>query len=382
MREVIRSNQALLAIGENDGYDVGSDQPTPVGLAQSFSVSLDNNINRVNGLYPDSDHKEHYAYQGAMIAPDVVTQISYHYSPIMVTEQTAGVLKLPSTPPSPFFEEMTGKSNSIYLLVAPEQYGEAYEKFLDQSAPYYSGYSLIALGNNYLTNYSVSWSVGQIPQAQMSFVGSTMNVETITGQYTHNPSISLTGGATGNRVDWGNIQSGASTGIQMNRYGTLETGNIDILPVGEPKDVYWTLEDLNIGGIRLNPSTTAIQSISLQVPINRSNLYGLGNDFPYDRRIQLPSLATLQLEVLATGLFTGNISGLMGSGENNTYDFTVTSEATDDGGLRCLATYFFDDAKLSSQQIGMGLSDNMNVSLSFEIPMSINSGVRIRQLYI
>lgn len=48
-----------------------------------------------------------------------------------------------------------------------------------------------------------------------------------------------------------------------------------------------------------------VQSVSINVPVNRIDLYGFGSKYVYDRRAEYPTLGQIEISATATNFITG-----------------------------------------------------------------------------
>jgi len=116
---------------------------------------------------------------------------------------------------------------------------------------------------------------------------------------------------------------------------------------------------LQIGGAPIS-GDAHLQSFSFDIPINRVDLFGLGSDYPYGRKIQYPITSSVNLEFLVSGFATGEIASLIAAESGYSFDIQVVD--TED---KFQNTFSFENLKLDSLQYQMDVNSNMNYSLSF-----------------
>jgi hypothetical protein len=90
--------------------------------------------------------------------------------------------------------------------------------------------------------------------------------------------------------------------------------------VVSPQNVSAQLENLQMGGAVL-VSGAIIQSVNLSVPFERTDLYGLGSNHVYGRKLQLPIRASVDVSAIVDQFSSGNLNLLNRSEE--TYDFDI-----------------------------------------------------------
>jgi hypothetical protein len=184
----------------------------------------------------------------------------------------------------------------------------------------------------------------------ISLTGSDLNVE--------NPAINLSSG-NNNNVGSTNLEDAFISGFDY--YSTVNRFNP---PLCSPTDVNVTLQNLQIGGAPIS-GDAHLQSFSFNIPIKRVDLFGLGSDYPYGRKIQYPITSSVSLNFLVSGFATGEISSLITS--ESGYDFDIQVMDTED---QYQNTFSFEGLKLENSSYQMGVNGNMNYSLGFSFEIT------------
>jgi hypothetical protein len=125
-----------------------------------------------------------------------------------------------------------------------------------------------------------------------------------------------------------------------------------------------TLQNLQIGGAPIS-GDAHLQSFSFNIPINRVDLFGLGSDYPYGRKIQYPITSSVNLEFLVSGFATGEIASLITNESGYDFDIQVM-----DTGEEYQNTFSFEDVKLESSSYQMDVNGNMTYSLGFSFEVT------------
>jgi hypothetical protein len=141
-----------------------------------------------------------------------------------------------------------------------------------------------------------------------------------------------------------------------------------------------TMENLQVGGQPLG-GVHCIQSVSLDVSMDRVSSYGLGNDYAYNRKLQLPANGTVAVSSLVSGFeygpnsLTGFISGILNNEES--YDFEFLFKKTDSLGNDGVARYTVEDAKLAAYSYSTVVNDVMTFDASFTFEITEEKGLRM-----
>ena len=238
----------------------------------------------------------------------------------------------------------------------------------------------IAIGNGFITSYSLSGAVGDFVSASVSVEGSNIlfkdDLSTATGF--DNPAIdtsSSTGAQLSNKV----IMTGVTSS-----HGNIQVGGTDIAAI-RPGDVtidfdasgYFSAKSgatpvggLNVGGPVLpgagfGPGTKTpihLQNFSLDVPVSRTPMTRLGNHFPFARKIDFPVSMSLSVSALMTDITDGDLSDLICNAEQKR---DIAIKMTDRCGSNHAITYVMRNAILDTESFSSSIGDNKTVDLTF-----------------
>jgi hypothetical protein len=112
-----------------------------------------------------------------------------------------------------------------------------------------------------------------------------------------------------------------------------------------------------------------INNISIDIPINRTDLYGFGSKYAYDRRAKFPGLGNISFSATANNFTNGTVDTVFS--EDQEYDFTITfldptSPLNSQGKPSNKAVVLeVTKAKCQSQSFSQNIGDNMQVDGSF-----------------
>lgn len=244
-----------------------------------------------------------------------------------------------------------------------------------------SDYNVIAFGNCYMTSYSTSASIGQLPSVSASFVSDNVIYDT-KGIDFISPSINPKDGTPLLDKNQNFLKVDLPSGIKQNRLPALNPGDIVFKPqfLDETSKLRETISGVGVGfeDIYLN-------SYSIKMDIPRKIEHSLGYKIPLNREIDSTSSVSLSIN--------GTISGMGNSRDtleelmrlNQNYDFTISLK-----GPKCeelsifdsmyeitkfkyeslnknlpIINYFFKSAKLESFSSEVSISNNLNFQASF-----------------
>jgi hypothetical protein len=224
--------------------------------------------------------------------------------------------------------------------------------------------TVMGIGNCYVSDYSVDFSVGSIPTVNVTVEGSNMNSAVPTKQGTYggfeipSPAVDQEAGTK--------IYGGLAT-VQLPN--PTEDGGITGNPSGDssaitalrPGDV--TLNLNNVSGeslIKLGTNEGAhIQSASISLPLSRSPIDRLGSRFPFAREVDFPVNASLNVSAIVNDAAVQNLADILDSGVQN-----VSLEVKDKNALPAVE-YQIKGVKIDSQSFSSSIGSNKTVDLVF-----------------
>ena len=291
--------------------------------------------------------------------PDVDLAIDYYYTPVMLNENLIGLSESnPSYAATGFFENYTNEDQNFYVVNHVDQGSDMIQNRDSVICDLTTSSEAFCVGNAFLNNYSLDFSVGSLPVVSTSYKCS--NISVINGPFSgiQNPAINL---LSGNNNDVGLVDLTKSSISGFDYYSNI---NRFKPPLCSPTDVNVTLQNLQIGGAPIS-GDAHLQSFSFNIPINRVDLFGLGSDYPYGRKIQYPITSSVDLEFLVSGFATGEITSLITNESGYDFDIQVM-----DTGEEYQNTFSFEDLKLESSAYQMGVNGNMTYSLGFSFEIT------------
>jgi len=254
--------------------------------------------------------------------------------------------------------------------------------------------STIALGNGFVSNYSIEAAVGGMPTASVTIDG--LNLRSYTGTANlNNPAINTTYGipVTGSEFSLPPAVSGKSDSGADGTWGNVDDTDGDAgIACLRPGDISLSLGlDGRAGGFELLPSkdpmndyegsgSAHIQSFSIDVPISRSVINRLGNPYGYARVTDFPVNISVSVNAILSDLKAGNVADLLFNEEHHDLVFTMREPSPKGTGDTTLV-YKVKGARLEGESFSSSIGDNKSVDITFTAqlggPQDITNGLFI-----
>jgi hypothetical protein len=277
----------------------------------------------------------------------------------------------------------TGNEGILKNLSPSERDRNLFFVFSDQNEDVntltnYTGRDVIGIGNAFITNYSISADVNNIPSANISFDCLNIVYQNYTG-------YSTTSGPSGPRV----LKGTEIPAIKLSN-GIKSTGSYLLAPANFTTSNYLTNQNLKasaltsadivleieqplLGGIRYSGSVYAsISSLQIDIPIERKDLLGFGSNYPYDKKLIFPIVGTVSFD----GTFDNQVTGQLNTLFDDANEYAMTfyfKDCEQANQLRIDLLY----AKVENQSFNLSIGENMNFSSSFSFRISETDGFRV-----
>jgi len=276
-------------------------------------------------------------------------------------------------------DDFEGKN--FFILTTPQGEDAVKNDAWDQNGNVIddSAHSTIALGNGYVTNYSIEASVGSMPTASVTVEG--LNLKSDSGF--HNVSLPAVDNSRGTPIEAtcytlpapvsgvlddsvsdptlgdGDLFSGQAEGFSCLRPGDIEmhlgtdgrAGMMNKLPSGTPPTDH-------------EPLGCHVQSFSIELPMGRTPLQRLGTPYAYTRPVDLPLTVNINVSAIVADLKNGNVADHLFDFENHDLHFILREPQIDGKGPIALA-FFAKGAQLESESFSSSIGDNKSVDLTF-----------------
>lgn len=349
MNRVIYSANTVLA-SDSPGSDnhTGLFEVKNLDRIQSASISINSAVNRYKQIGYGT-----FLFNNFYTAPEISCEINYYCSDTS-NESILGIPVDDSSILSSF--STTGKDINLFLLSDIEDGRDI------TSLNNFSGLNVFGIGNAFITNYSVRGAINEIPAVNISFIANNILYDTYTGKNLV-PSLTLSGNQTGYRY---NISSGV---FNKANYISNQSGRLNAI---RPGDIQVVLAQPSLAGGVYNTTTGKIQNFQINIPFDRKNLLGFGNNFSFDKKLMYPVVGTVSFNALFDKLVTGNYSNVFTFDEVSNMQIKLNN---------CNAVnqivYTIENAKLVSENFNFDIGSSVNFEGSFQFPIDLYNGFKI-----
>lgn len=322
---------------------------------QSSSISINNSVTRAKQI-GSSD----FAFEKYIQTPTIEVGLDYLCS----DNSNELLLGLNATGNEGFLKNLASsqKDKNLFFVLTDSNAQDA------DSLTNMIGNDIFAIGNSFLTNYSLNAEVGSVATASVSFSCLNMTFQNYSGAGANGsevPSITLTNGIK-------STEKYMITGASLVPSNYLTNQNIRANAL-RPGDIQLLMPQPIMGGVRYSGLVPAsITSLKIDVPIERRDLLGFGSNYPYDKRIMFPLIGKLSFNGTFDEPVTGDFSNIFA--DENNYDFAFNLKNLDGStGLR-IDVY---DARVESQGFNLSIGDNLTFQSEFSFKIFENDGMRL-----
>ena len=327
---------------------------------QNSSISISNPVSRSRQV-GTSD----FAFQKYTETPQIEVGISYYLSDNsnelllgLVADNTSGIFSN--------FKESGGDRNLYFVLT--DEDGQDADSITDAV-----GLDVFAVGNAFLSNYSLNAQVGDLPSVDLSFDCVNMTFDNYAGTGPNGSQVPAINLPQGSKSTEKYLLSGYNFNLnnylshQSNRTAALQPGDISL------QFFQHQLEQTVMGGVRYSGEPPAnITSMQINLPVGRKDLIGFGSNFPFDKRIIFPVVGTVAFEGYIDEPVTGDFSNIFD--DESDYDLVFDFKKTDGStGFRVE----IDNARVESQSFSQAVGDNMTFSSEFSFSVGAEHGFKI-----
>jgi len=350
-RVIYAGNTVLISDSPAASQQTGNFSVKLLDRIQSTSVTISTEIKRSKRIGYDT-----FALNNYLTSPQVTAEINY------VLQDNSNDLILGLNADGNFLysnQNQTGIDKNLFFLFDVSEEGRDLNSLSN-----YTGIQVLGLGNAQISNYSTRASVGELPTSTVSFVANNVVFQNYDDSK-YIPSINPSGQNTNyNYKIWSGI-------FDKSNYISDYTGN---LTFPRPGDIELIMQQptTGYGGIKFLSYTGKIQNYEINIPFDRKDLVGFGNNYPYSRKLISPSVGTLSMSVIFDGFNTGNYSGLLFS--DRVSDFNIYLK---DCNGNTKVAYDIDNVKLVNQNISTEIGSSFIFDGDFEFSVGQSHGFAI-----
>jgi hypothetical protein len=389
MRNRIGYQNVALLTGPSPAYQAHSGQAInpnnagPEGEIQSKlkvlntvqAASFDIGINRAEVKHISSDK--------ALAVRPTFTQpaVSLGFSYLLTDGRNEQALGFHASGDASFLSGVTGNDDRNFFLFVTEK--------SQQDFNFLSGYknlSVLSFGNCYANSYSLDASVGTMPVVSVDYSASNVTFDQLSGTsgYYRPPSAAERDIVASGVIPAVDRQNGVLASDMTNYGYIVKRGDITDGGVFNSGDTHYLkpgnidlfLSNPNIGGIAPSGGSTKmhVQNVSINIPINRTDLMGFGSKYVYDRKTEYPSLGQIEFSAIAgANIAEGDTDTIFS--KDDVYQMEIIFSTTDSSATktRSVSTKI-QNAKIQSQSINQSIGQNLMFDASFSFECSPTTG--------
>jgi len=211
------------------------------------------------------------------------------------------------------------------ITVASHEDGHKDLVFLNDETDF-EDYNVIGIGNAFLMNYGYSASVGSLPTSTLGYAGSNMKYDTYSVENRPTlPAVKLGVNNTESSEEFVlNPDQMRDVGHDREGHGYVFDEHFDPeVSTTKPGDIKLTITKNSggRGGASLDSVDAAVQNISIDLPIARQDIYGMGSNYVFNRKLKLPVIGQLSVDMVLRGYEQDQVDSFLT--ETDTYDIVV-----------------------------------------------------------
>jgi hypothetical protein len=231
--------------------------------------------------------------------------------------------------------------------------------------------SVIALGNGYISNYSIEAAVGGMPTANVTVDG--LNLKSYVGTTgLSSPAINVNYGIPVDGVEFsippaisGVLNdSAADPNAETEGWSCLRPGDITMALGTDGKAGEFENLPYEDAPHDFTAGAAHIQSFSIDVPLSRSVLNRLGSPYGYARVVDYPVNVSVSVSAIMSDLKEGNVADLIWDTEEHDLVFTLREPEPYGTGKKAIE-YRVKGALLEGESFSSSIGDNKSVDLTF-----------------
>lgn len=177
----------------------------------------------------------------------------------------------------------------------------------------FQDYNVIGIGNCFLTNYQYSAQVGQLATSSLSYAGSNMKFNHY--DQADRPTLPAI------KLGMDNQKSSEEIILDGDVFDETFDPEFAAVPPGHI-DISIVKKSGNQGGSSIHTIEAAIQNINVSLPIERQSIYGFGSNYVFNRKLKLPVIGSISIDMIIRGLSEGEIDSFFS--EAAVYDMYIS----------------------------------------------------------
>jgi len=270
------------------------------------------------------------------------------------------------------------QGNNFFITVVPDGKDVQGTTALAATGTAYTKNDVVAIGNGFVSDYTVEAAVGSIPTASVTVEAFNIKVDDhLSGaplaanhEYLDEgvPGVTLEGNSGTNRYVFqtglGNDGSWSNQNINGTAFNTTGSAGISALRPGDltlsmsDSGSYYGLADMAGDG------AAHIQSFTINVPLSRTILQRLGSTFGYARVVDLPVDISCTVSAVVSELQNKNLFEELCNRQTHSFTLTMKDSSCTTAGVDRLI-YTVKNARLDSETFTNAIGDNESVDMTF-----------------
>ena len=270
------------------------------------------------------------------------------------------------------------QGNNFFITVVPDGKDVQGTTALATTGTAYTKNDVVAIGNGFISDYTVEAAVGSVPTASVTVEAFNIKVDDhLSGAPLDGSNNFLDEGVPGVTLEGnsglcryvfqtgiGNTGTEAYQNVNGTSFNTTGSSTVAALRPGDltfamsNSGSYIGLTDMNAAG------AAHVQSFTINVPLSRTVLQRLGSTFGYARVVDFPVDISCTVSAVVSELQSKNLFSELCS--KTTHDFTLTmrdSSCTSAGDTKMKFTV--KNARLDSETFTNAIGDNESVDMTF-----------------
>ena len=270
------------------------------------------------------------------------------------------------------------QGNNFFITVVPDGKDVQGTTALAVTGSTYTKNDVVAIGNGFVSDYTVEAAVGSIPTASVTVEAFNIKVDdhlsgaplSANHEYLDEgvPGVTLEGNSGTNRyvfqTGMGNNGTWSNQNINGTAFNTTGDAGIAALRPGDltlsmsDSGSYYGLADMDGAG------AAHIQSFTINVPLSRTILQRLGSTFGYARIVDLPVDISCTVSAVVSELQNKNLFAELCNKQTHNFTLTMKDAACTTAGKTRLE-YTVKNARLDSETFTNSIGDNESVDMTF-----------------
>jgi hypothetical protein len=366
-----------------------ADSLIPLKRIQSIAYNFDVNkktikqLNSYEFIKADPDQTYGVKRLPSVTQPTVSVDLGYLFCS-GENEEAIGFGRGPNSSILKNIDDATGKDDVNLIVLGSESSSRA-DILKTGLWSGISGFDVVGFGNAYLTKYSYNASVGQLPKCDVSYICSNASFDVYdeANSEVQFPSVNP---ENTNTMGTGFFTPNPISGIKFKESNFKELNEVSSIMPGEIIVDVEKHDPEGFSTLVLDNKEIAVQSATITLTFDRSDVQGLGSSYVFDRKIQYPVVGELSMEFILREFNTNTkLSGIFAHDAD--YTIKIQHQARDPSTETALFETFnvvsmqIDHAKLKTENLSASMGDSTTVSTNFVFEVTPSTGMSLTYGY-